>query len=91
MPGRVQLGILDCLGRADNWTAIELARWVFDCEEPKPHQLSNIVRALRALERQGDVQVSAYRQKGRRCWSKSAQWRPRQNVIRRPRLVAVGG
>ena len=85
MAGWVQLRVIDALSRADNWTASELADWVFDCE-PKPYQLSNIVRTLRRLEESGDVAVSPHRMKGRRCWSLANQ-RPRQEVIRRPRLA----
>lgn len=86
--GRIQLGILDALGRADNWTELELAVWVFDRKKFKPYERSNVIRALRQLEEAGDVYVSPYRKEGRRCWSATRKQRPKQKVIR-SRLVVV--
>lgn len=88
--GHIQRGILDVLSRADHWTEIEIARWVFDRQNLKPYQLSNIIRALRVLERQGDVQISPYVEEGQRCWSAIRKQRPKQKVIRAPRLVVIG-
>lgn len=85
--GHIQLGILDCLSRADHWTEIEIARWVFG-ENPKPYQLSNIIRTLRVLERQGDVQISPYVEEGQRCWSAIRKQRPNRRVVRQ-RLALV--
>lgn len=88
--GRIQLSILSLLGSVDNWTEPELARLVYGRKDFKPYERSNITRALRQLEKAGEVEVSPYLSEGRRCWSATKKRRPKQKLGRAPRLVVVG-